>query len=383
MSKNILPFPQPDDGAAHGSSASPSNLLKITINPVNEKATALSSSTPGNIVPFPAAEANRDSVSKIISISFTSGGGVDGNDVPAPTPTDLPGAPADSEENARRPGAATRPADRRRAGYPERKQPSHRGRASVHTGSIEPVNASGTSSAKLLNRMDSAARPERMQRCNGSGESAPEISPSQPPLFLTEESRCNDASASEPTAMEWQRRRTLSRIERSASEKFQKPPSASSTPAEQIFYLLLREALLARKYGSDTMTVVLRPDGDTELVLHLTQNKGRLEATVRCERGDLPQLRALWAQVQETMALQRVHLGPLEEPIGIAGGGDLTFFEGDGTPVRTATSGDAPENDSLDEWPSPASPVSSPHIRGRRGSRIRRTTSRPGWETWA
>jgi hypothetical protein len=383
MSENILPFPKPVDGAVHGPSAPPSNVLKIALIPMNQTAIGPSPATPGKIIPFPAEEANPSSVSKIIAVSFTRVDGAGGKD-PAPTPTELPGAPFDSEENALRPGSATHQAGRRRVGHCERKRPAHRVQASVHAESTDPVSFRGTSSAELQDCMDSTARPERMQRLNGSDESSLEDRPSQGKPFLTAGSERNDASASEQAATEWQGGRAFRRIDQSASGIFPKPASASSTPAEQIFYLLLRETLLARQYGSDTMTVALRPDGDTELVLHLTQSNGRLEATVRCERGDLPQLRALWAQVQETMALQRVHLGPLEEPIGSDGPGDSEFCEGDGTPVQAAASGDAPENDSLDEWPSPASSVSaSPHIRGRRGSRIRRTTSRPGWETWA
>jgi len=384
MSENILPFPKPLDDTGNGPSVPTSDVVKIASRPLSQAAARPSPVAPGKIIPFPAAEANRSSASKIISVSFIRSAGTGGEDIPALTPTELPGAPADSEENALRPGLTRRPADRRRAGHSERKRPSNRGRASVHADSTSPVEARGTSSAKLQDRMDSATWPERMQRLNGSDECAPEDRPSQNEPLLTAGSGRSDVSASEPSATERQRRRAFHRMEPSASKNFPKPASPSSTPAEQIFYLLLRETLLARQYGSDTMTVALRPDEDTELVLHLTQSNGRLEATVRCERGDLPQLRALWAQVQETMALQRVHLGPLEEPIGSAGPGDSEFCEGDGTPAQAAASGDAPENDSLDEWLSPASPVpTSPHIRGRRGSRIRRTTSRPGWETWA
>jgi hypothetical protein len=155
----------------------------------------------------------------------------------------------------------------------------------------------------------------------------------------------------------------------------------ASPTAEQIFLLLFREALLARQSASDSMTVVLQIDEGTEFVLHLTQTSGRLSAVVRCERGDLRQLHAIWSQVQEAMALQRICLASLQEPLATGepdreNGGPCTDLDA-GVAV-----GRLDGNDFMDEWPSPASSVSHPHVRRRR-SRSRLTTSRPGWETWA
>jgi len=152
------------------------------------------------------------------------------------------------------------------------------------------------------------------------------------------------------------------------------PPPA----VDRIFCLLLREALVARQYGSQSMAAVLRPDDETELVLHFSQRNGRLEATVRCERGDVAHLRGLWGHVQHAMAVQRVEVGPLEQPL-------VTRDDGAAhdQPPRLSVV-EVQHDHSLDERPSPASPGSvSPHVRRRPRSMTRLATSRPGWETWA
>jgi hypothetical protein len=138
--------------------------------------------------------------------------------------------------------------------------------------------------------------------------------------------------------------------------------------------------------------MVLRPDAETELFVHLSQRNGQVEVTVRCERGDVQLLGALWGQLQESLAQQRVRLAPLQEGssnhsnFNQSAGSDLNG-SGHGSPRQS------PEKQSMDEWPAPASSgnVSAAGSatgralqRGGGGSRHRRlTTSRPGWETWA
>jgi hypothetical protein len=109
---------------------------------------------------------------------------------------------------------------------------------------------------------------------------------------------------------------------------------------------------------------------------------------VRCERGDAQMLGAWWGQLQDSLAQQKVRLGPLQESpsnpsnFNSSAGAQSSAEGGEHRSPRQAPR-DAP---SMDEWPVPASSSSSDsvHRRGRGGSRHRRlTTSRPGWETWA
>lgn len=160
----------------------------------------------------------------------------------------------------------------------------------------------------------------------------------------------------------------------------------STATVERISSLITRESALVRKHGSDSMAVVLRPDAETELFVHLSQRDGQFEATVRLERGDAHHLGALWSQLQDSLAQQKIRLAPLQE----ASGGHSTFHQ---SPHGSGMSGGQngareearPEKRYMDDRPAPAVPApSAPHVRGTGGSRRRRlTTSRPGWETWA
>jgi hypothetical protein len=132
------------------------------------------------------------------------------------------------------------------------------------------------------------------------------------------------------------------------------------------------------------MAVVLRPDANTELFLHLSRRDGQIEASVRCERGDFHQLNALWSQLQDALAQQKVRLNPLQESASDTGAFQR-HSDGFPQPGRDEASRQFhSENDFMDEWPAPASPDEQlAHVRSRRESGHRLSTSRPGWETWA
>ncbi len=156
---------------------------------------------------------------------------------------------------------------------------------------------------------------------------------------------------------------------------------------ERISSLVSRETTLFRQHGAESMAVVLRPDANTELLVHLTRHNGQIEASVRCERGDFQQLNALWSQLQESLGQQKVRLGPLEEATPDTshfrqpGGGLSQQGQGREESARQSRADDQ----SMEEWPAPASPQqTSAHVRSRSGDSGRRlSTSRPGWETWA
>lgn len=164
-------------------------------------------------------------------------------------------------------------------------------------------------------------------------------------------------------------------------------PVDAAASVERITALVTRETTLFRQHGSDSMAVVLRPDANTELLVHLSRHNGQIEANVRCERGDFQQLNALWSQLQEALGHQKVRLAPLEESTGDASqfrqtGGGLSQ-QGQN---REESGRQSPaDQQSMEEWPAPASPLQDPaHVRSRTGDLGRRhSTSRPGWETWA
>ena len=167
------------------------------------------------------------------------------------------------------------------------------------------------------------------------------------------------------------------------------PASVDAAAAvERISKMMNREATLFRQHTSDFMSVVLRPDANTELFLHLNRRDGQIEASVRCERGDFHQLNALWSQLQESLAQHKVRLNPLQESAGDTGSGSGSAFRdanGFAFSSRDESSRNArSDEDFMDEWPAPASRDQEPaHVRSRRESGHRLSTSRPGWETWA
>ena len=198
-----------------------------------------------------------------------------------------------------------------------------------------------------------------------------------------------DFSARSLSATEWQAGRPVSSSDRPSSHAGNGAPADATRSIERITGLVVREAALVKQHSSDSMSVVLRPDAETELLVHFTQRNGQIEASIRCERGDSQHLGALWAQLQESLAQQKVRLAPLQES---------SFSQPDFNSASGADrNGGGPGSDrqpprqSLDEWPAPASPgasgaatTSTAHVRGGGGSRHRRiSTSRPGWETWA
>lgn len=185
---------------------------------------------------------------------------------------------------------------------------------------------------------------------------------------------------------DWQTARMLEGAARSESGVTEVKQTDSTGAVERIANLVVRESALVKKHGSDSMAVVLRPDAETELFVHLSQSNGQMEATIRCERGDAHQLGALWSQLQESLAQQKIKLAPLQETPG----GNSNFNQSSGGSMTSGGQNGArdearPEKQSMDDWPAPAVPATpAPHVRGAGGSRRRRiTTSRPGWETWA
>lgn len=126
---------------------------------------------------------------------------------------------------------------------------------------------------------------------------------------------------------------------------------APPTLAHRLLPLVGTEVRLFKHAGPGELSVLLKPDLHTEIVLHLRMSAGRVEATVRCERGDFQTLDAEWGQLRESLAPQGVHLLPLAAPPSISSpraGGPASHpspTRGDQPPPRER----APE--ALDELP--------------------------------
>jgi hypothetical protein len=249
----------------------------------------------------------------------------------------------------------------------------------------ERLAAAGTGAAKQGVGMESTMTSEREKVAADGSDTVLEVLPQVATTASGRDGSSVDLSTRTSVAMEWQVGRSTSAVERSGSDSLDAKSIDGTATVERISSLMVRESALVKKHGSDSMAVVLRPDAETELFVHLSLRDGQIEATVRLERGDAQHLGALWSQLQESLAQHKVRLAPLQD----APSGQSNFNQSPGSGMSGGQNGmreeTRPEKQFMDERSAPAASQSTaPHVRGLGGSRSRRiTTSRPGWETWA
>lgn len=69
---------------------------------------------------------------------------------------------------------------------------------------------------------------------------------------------------------------------------------------------------IIRSTGQRELEVVIRPDNETELHLHIRNEGGQLFLQARCERGDHRWLESQWSSIQNSLNAQGVRVEPLE-----------------------------------------------------------------------
>ena len=79
---------------------------------------------------------------------------------------------------------------------------------------------------------------------------------------------------------------------------------------------IAREVVTVRQLNVDSLTVVLRPDPGSEIVLSLRQHNGQVEASARCGSATWQALNRDWSGLQEALAQMNVRLLPLEKSPG-------------------------------------------------------------------
>jgi hypothetical protein len=130
-----------------------------------------------------------------------------------------------------------------------------------------------------------------------------------------------------------------------------------------------------KRLKPDSMTVLLKPDAQTELHLQLQMHDGRVDIEARVQRGDFAALNGQWAQLQQNLASQGIRLGglqPTQAPHASDSdsGGGLGQQPG-GQPSQRDLSGPQHEPGS----PRPATTVGK--------SKPANNPSRRSWESWA
>lgn len=156
------------------------------------------------------------------------------------------------------------------------------------------------------------------------------------------------------------------------------PADNSAAQADRVAHLVNQEVLMIRQSGANSLAVSLKLDPHTELFLQLTNHNGQIQASIRCERGNVAGLDSHWGNLQDSLARQNVQLLPLENKQR------ASLF----TPI-TATSDASAFNPSsqnprrqMRELPQDFGEVATVKPLSTAKTKSK-TSSRQGWESWA
>jgi hypothetical protein len=87
--------------------------------------------------------------------------------------------------------------------------------------------------------------------------------------------------------------------------------AGGSTCADRLYQSMLPEVAMVKALRPDSLSVVLKPDRETEIFVRVTVEDGKMQAYARCDRGDIEGLTAEWGLLQKSLATQGVNLGSL------------------------------------------------------------------------
>lgn len=88
--------------------------------------------------------------------------------------------------------------------------------------------------------------------------------------------------------------------------------SPQTTESIEIAQAIRSHVQLLKSSGQEKLDVVLRPDANTELRLHVEKVNGQILVQARCDRGDFARLDANWNAIQQTLANQGVRVELLQ-----------------------------------------------------------------------
>ena len=151
---------------------------------------------------------------------------------------------------------------------------------------------------------------------------------------------------------------------------------------ERVAHLVGQEVLMVRQSNANALAVSLKVDTHTELFLQLTNHDGQVQASLRCERGNIDHLGEHWTELQQSLARQNIQLMPLEDKAARVAAAAVTPAAGN---VVARPFDQSPQNrqqqlrDSQGETPA-ARVTATGRVSGKTKTNNR---SRQGWETWA
>lgn len=119
-----------------------------------------------------------------------------------------------------------------------------------------------------------------------------------------------------------------------------------------------------------SLSAVVRPDNQTELLLHVKNQAGQIEVQAQFQRGDASALQANWAQLQEQLSKQGIKLAPLDT----ASNGSLGTGGQQGQPNFS----ERQSNQSERSWTATAQETTP-----TKPAKAKIATSTSRWEIWA
>jgi hypothetical protein len=92
--------------------------------------------------------------------------------------------------------------------------------------------------------------------------------------------------------------------------------AAQAAPADAAHRSVENAIAGFQRAAGGAVSMVLSPDQNTQLLLHVKMQQGHLQAQVVVQRGDFTTLRGDWGQLQGKLAGQGVRLAPLASSSG-------------------------------------------------------------------
>jgi hypothetical protein len=153
--------------------------------------------------------------------------------------------------------------------------------------------------------------------------------------------------------------------------------------AEKVLNGISEQVVAFKKVGVNSMDAILRPDGGTEISLHLSlRSNGQVDVVARVERGDFEGLQAHWTELQSSLGQQGIRVGELHQSTlnHQTSSHDPSQHLGTATGEQQQAQRQAFRSpETLDELPLVGS-VTEP-LKGRASTPTAAT--RRGWEKWA